>query len=108
MFIVGMLYLPPIQDPSTDMIHEYQADAKEFTSYAVNTGRCRVEQEVVIDFVKQRVTLFSITGITMLNLTAPDGSVEYRQGKSPTDGIRVEDEFHLQIDRIQYRSFNDG
>ncbi|WP_163855534.1 DUF3238 domain-containing protein [Paenibacillus elgii] len=91
-FIGGMLYLPPIQDPSTGMIYEYQADAREFTPHAVNTGRCRVEQEVVIDFVKQRVTSFSNTGVTVLKLTAPDGSVEYKQGKASTDGIRVENE----------------
>ncbi|MCP3776283.1 DUF3238 domain-containing protein [Paenibacillus sp. MZ04-78.2] len=91
-FIGGLLYLPPIQDPSTGMIYEYQADAREFTPYAVNTGRCRVEQEVVIDFVKQRITSFANTGVTVLKLTAPDGSVEYKQGKSSTDGIRVEDE----------------
>ncbi|MEH7483913.1 DUF3238 domain-containing protein [Neobacillus drentensis] len=90
-FIGGMLYLPAIQD-STGMIYEYQGDAREFTPYAVNTGRCRVEQEVVIDFIKQRITTFSDTGITVLKMTTPDGLVEYKQGKASTDGIRVEDE----------------
>jgi hypothetical protein len=51
-----------------------------------------VEQEVVIDFVKQRITSFANTGVTVLKLIAPDGSVEYKQGKSSTDGIKVEDE----------------
>ncbi|GED70700.1 hypothetical protein BRE01_44020 [Brevibacillus reuszeri] len=91
-FIGGMLFLPPIQD-STGMILEYQGDAREFTPYAVNTGRCRVEQEVVIDFVKRRIHSFSDTGVTVLKMTAPDGSVEYKQGKASTDGIRVENEW---------------
>lgn len=90
-FIGGMLYLPPIQD-SSGMIYEYQGDAREFTPHAVNTGRCRVEQEVVIDFVKQRINSFSDTGVTVLKMTAPDGLVEYKQGKASTDGIRIEDE----------------
>ncbi|PWW08752.1 uncharacterized protein DUF3238 [Paenibacillus cellulosilyticus] len=91
-FIGGILYLPPTQDPSTGTIYEFQGDAREFTPYAVNTGRCRVEQEVVIDFVKRRVTTFANTGVTILRLTASDGSVEYKYGKASIEGIRVEDE----------------
>lgn len=91
-FIGGMLYLPPMQDPSTGMIYEFQADAREFTPHASNTGRCRVEQEVVIDFLKQRITSFANTGVTVLKLTAPDGNVEYKQGKASTESILVEDE----------------
>jgi len=89
-FIGGMLYLPPIPDPSTGMIYEFQADAREFTPHAVNTGRCRVEQEVVIDFVKQKISSFADTGVTVLRLTAPDGTIEYKQGKAATEGIQVE------------------
>lgn len=91
-FIGGMLYLPPIQDPETGMTYEFQADAREFTPHAVNTGRCRVEQEVVIDFVKQRICSFADTGITVLKITAPDGAVEYRQDKASAAGIVVDDE----------------
>jgi hypothetical protein len=90
-FIGGMLYLPAIQD-STGMIYEYQGDAREFTPNAVNTGRCRVDQEVVVDFIKQRIISFSDTGITILKITTPEGLVEYKQGKASTDGIRIEDE----------------
>ncbi|BBI36629.1 DUF3238 domain-containing protein [Cohnella abietis] len=91
-FIGGMLYLPPIQDPSTGLIYEYQGDAREFTPHAVNTGRCRVEQEVVIDFVKQRIATFANTGVTVLKLTTPDGTVEFKRGKASTEGILVENE----------------
>ncbi|GBF75813.1 hypothetical protein PA598K_04245 [Paenibacillus sp. 598K] len=91
-FIGGMLYLPPITDPNTGMTYEFQGDDREFTPHAANTGRCRVEQEATIDFVKQRVSAFADTGITVLRLTAPDGSVHYKEGKAATDGIVIEDE----------------
>lgn len=91
-FIGGMLYLPPVQDPSTGLTLEFQADHREFTPHAVNTGRCRVEQEVVVDFVKRRITSFADTGTTVVKITAPDGTINYKQDKAPTNNIVVEQE----------------
>jgi len=91
-FIGGMLYLPPFQDPATGMTYEFQADAREFTPHAVNTGRCRVEQEVVIDFLKRRISSFAGTGVTILKLTTPNGSIEYIHGKASIENILVENE----------------
>jgi hypothetical protein len=45
-FIGGMLYLPATLD-ANGTTYEFQGDAREFTPYAGNSGRCRVEQEVV-------------------------------------------------------------
>lgn len=91
-FIGGMLYLPPMQDPPTGLTLEFQGDGREFTPHAANTGRCRVEQEVVVDFVKRRITSFAATGITVVKVTATDGTITYQQGQASSDNIVVEQE----------------
>ncbi len=47
-------WLAPIKDSSTGRVFEYTGDAREFTPYAVNTMRSRLEQEVIIDFYKKK------------------------------------------------------
>lgn len=46
--------LEPIKDPATGRVFEYAGDAREFTPQAVNTKRSRLEQEVNIDFIKEK------------------------------------------------------
>ncbi|QHT59072.1 DUF3238 domain-containing protein [Paenibacillus lycopersici] len=91
-FIGGMQWLPAMRDPETGIVAEYAGDAREFTPHAVNTGRSRVEQEVVVDFVKRKLFTYGNTGCTTLKQTSPDGIARYTQGKASTEGIRVDDE----------------
>lgn len=46
--------LEPIKDPATGRSFEYAGDAREFTLYAANAKRSRLEQEVNIDFIKEK------------------------------------------------------
>ncbi|MBP3965411.1 DUF3238 domain-containing protein [Paenibacillus lignilyticus] len=91
-FIGGLQWLPAMTDPETGLIHEYAGDAREFTPHAVHTGRSRVEQEVVVDFVKRKLFAFADTGTTTLRVTKPDGISEFKQGKASADGVTVSDE----------------
>ncbi|SEO35434.1 DUF3238 domain-containing protein [Paenibacillus sp. OV219] len=91
-FIGGLQWLPAITDSATGIIYEYAGDAREFSPATVNTGRSRVEQEVVIDFVKRKLFTFASTGYTTLRQTMPGGVSEMKQGKAPTDGVTVEGE----------------
>ncbi|SDX32744.1 DUF3238 domain-containing protein [Paenibacillus sp. CF384] len=91
-FIGGLQWLPAITDPDTGLIHEYAGDAREFTPHAVNTDRSRVEQEVVVDFVKRKLFTFANTGSTTLRVTKPGGISEFKRGKASADGVIVSNE----------------
>ncbi|QHW31714.1 DUF3238 domain-containing protein [Paenibacillus rhizovicinus] len=91
-FIGGLHWLPAMRDPETGIISEYAGDAREFTPHAVNTGRSRVEQEVVVDFVKRKLFTYANTGYTTLKQSTPDGIARFSQGKAATDGVRVDEE----------------
>ncbi|UQZ86560.1 hypothetical protein SK3146_05853 [Paenibacillus konkukensis] len=91
-FIGGMAWLPPAHDPASGNRLEFAADIRGFTPHAVNTGRSRVEQEVVVDFAKRRLVSFGATGVTVLKMTGSDGTVTYRQGHASTEGIVMENE----------------
>lgn len=92
-FIGGVHWLPPVQDPETGIISEYAGDAREFTPHAAHTGRSRAEQEVVVDFVKRKLFAYADTGITTLKQHSPDGrTAQFEQGKANTEGIAVVDE----------------
>ncbi|REE86467.1 uncharacterized protein DUF3238 [Paenibacillus taihuensis] len=91
-FIGGLQWLPAITDPATGITYEYAGDAREFSPETVNTGRSRVEQEVVVDFVKRKLFAFANTGLTSLRQTMPGGLTEMKQGKAPIDGVTVEGE----------------
>ena len=68
-------------------IFEYAGDAREFTPYAVNTKRSRLEQEVIIDFYKKEIFTYADACIVTVKITNPDGSIEYKKGKTSTENI---------------------
>ena len=79
--------LKPIQDPATGRVFEYAGDAREFTPYAVNTKRSRLEQEVIIDFYKREIFTYADACIVTVKITNPDGSIEYQKGETSTENI---------------------
>ncbi|MEK5300020.1 DUF3238 domain-containing protein [Bacillus sp. FSL R10-2201] len=79
--------LKPIQDPATGRVFEYAGDAREFTPYAVNTKRSRLEQEVVVDFYKREIFTYADACIVIVEITNPDGSIEYQKGETSTENI---------------------
>ncbi|MBJ8099786.1 DUF3238 domain-containing protein [Bacillus cereus group sp. N11] len=66
---------------------EFEGDSREFTPYAVNAMRSRVEQEVVVDFHKKEIFTYGNTGITTERVTTSDGSVHTRTGKASSERI---------------------
>ncbi|MFK4428224.1 DUF3238 domain-containing protein [Bacillus sp. RC51] len=79
--------LKPIQDPAAGRVFEYAGDAREFTPYAVNTKRSRLEQEVVVDFYKREIFTYADACIVTVKITNPDGSIEYQKGETSTENI---------------------
>ncbi|MED1021675.1 MULTISPECIES: DUF3238 domain-containing protein [Bacillus] len=79
--------LKPIQDPATGRVFEYAGDAREFTPYAVNTKRSRLEQEVVVDFYKREIFTYADACIVTVKIKNPDGSIEYQKGETSTENI---------------------
>lgn len=84
---IPMSWTEPKKDIQTGKVIQFEGDSREFTPYAVNTMRSRVEQEVVVDFYKKEIFSYSNTGITTERVTSPDGSVYQRTGKASTEGI---------------------
>ncbi|MEX0377319.1 DUF3238 domain-containing protein [Bacillus sp. S4] len=80
-------WLKPIKESATGRILEYAGDAREFTPYAVNTMRSRLEQEVIIDFYKKEIFTFADACITTVKITNQDDSIEHKKGKTGTDNI---------------------
>lgn len=66
---------------------EFEGDDRGFTPHAVNTGRCRVEQEAVVDFTDEGLRSYADTGTSVERITYPDGTQELRSGKASADGI---------------------
>ncbi len=66
---------------------EFRGDDREFTPHAVNTGRCRVEQEAVVDFSHREFVEYADTGTSVERTTRTDGTEDVRTGKASTDGI---------------------
>ncbi|SCB92303.1 DUF3238 domain-containing protein [Bacillus wiedmannii] len=79
--------LEPIKDSATGRVFEYAGDAREFTPYAVNTKRSRLEQEVTVDFYKREIFTYADACIVTVKITNPDGSIEYQKGETSTDNI---------------------
>ncbi|MEH7463525.1 DUF3238 domain-containing protein [Bacillus thuringiensis] len=88
---IPMPWTEPKKDMQTGNIIQFEGDSREFTPYAVNAMRSRVEQEVVVDFYKKEVFTYANTGITTERVTTPDGSVRKRTGKASTEGILCTD-----------------
>ncbi|MBG9737168.1 DUF3238 domain-containing protein [Paenibacillus alvei] len=84
---IPMSWTEPKQELESGNIVQYEGDTREFTPYAVNAMRSRVEQEVVVDLYKKEVFSYSNTGITTEKVTLPDDSVHKRTGKASTEGI---------------------
>lgn len=80
-------WLEPIKDPTTGKLFEYTGDAREFTPYAVNTMRSRLEQEVIIDFYKKEIFSHANACIVTVKIKNPDGSIEYKKGRTSTENI---------------------
>jgi hypothetical protein len=79
------------KDVQTGNVIQFEGDSREFTPYAVNAMRSRVEQEVVVDFYKKEIFTYANTGITTERVTTPDGSVHIKTGKASTEGILCTD-----------------
>lgn len=88
---IPMSWTEPKKDIQTGNVIQFEGDSREFTPYAVNTMRSRVEQEVVVDFYKKEIFTYANTGITTERVTTPDGSVNKRTGKAGTEGILCTD-----------------
>ncbi|MBX9975686.1 DUF3238 domain-containing protein [Cytobacillus firmus] len=84
---IPMPWTEPRKDIQTGKVIQFEGDSREFTPYAVNTMRSRIEQEVVVDFYKKEIFSDANTGITSERVIFPDGSVKKRTGKASTDGI---------------------
>lgn len=70
---------------------QFQGDDRGFTPYAVNTGRSRIEQEVVIDLSRQKCLEYTDTGHSKERIEQADGSTKVRTGKADTSAITVTD-----------------
>ena len=79
--------LEPIKDPATGRSFEYAGDTREFTPYAANAKRSRLEQEVNIDFYKREIFTYADACIVTVKITNSDGSIEYQKGETSTENI---------------------
>ncbi|KQL43622.1 permease [Brevibacillus choshinensis] len=84
---IPMSWTEPRKDAQTGNVIEFEGDSREFTPYAVNTMRSRIEQEVVVDFYKKEIFSYANTGISTERVTTPDGSVHKRSRKAGTEKI---------------------
>ncbi|WP_427109842.1 DUF3238 domain-containing protein [Lysinibacillus xylanilyticus] len=84
---IPMSWTEPKKDAQTGNLIQFEGDSREFTPYAVNAMRSRIEQEVVVDFYKKEIFTYANTGITTERITFPDGSVHKRTGKASTERI---------------------
>ena len=70
---------------------QFRGDDREFTPHAVNTGRSRVEQEVVIDLAREELLTHADTGRSKERIERSDGTREICEGKADTSNITVTD-----------------
>lgn len=70
---------------------QFHGDDREFTPHTVNTGRSRVEQEVVIDLTRGELLTHADTGRSKARIERSDGTIEIREGKADTSNIMVTD-----------------
>lgn len=88
---IPMSWTEPKKDTQTGNMIQFEGDSREFTPYAVNAMRSRIEQEAVVDFYKKDIFTYANTGITTERIITPDGSVIKKTGKASTDGILCTD-----------------
>lgn len=84
---IPMAWTEPKKDTQTGNVIQFEGDSREFTPYAVNAMRSRIEQEAVVDFYKKDIFTYANTGITTERIITPDGSAIKKTGKASTDGI---------------------
>ncbi|MFJ7738773.1 DUF3238 domain-containing protein [Lysinibacillus sp. NPDC097287] len=84
---IPMSWTEPKIDVQTGKAIQFEGDSREFTPNAVNTMRSRIEQEVIVDFLKKEIFTYANTGITTERVTNPDGSATKRSGKASTENI---------------------
>jgi hypothetical protein len=70
---------------------QFRGDNREFTPHTVNTGRSRVEQEVVVDLAREDVLTYADTGRSKERVERPNGTREVHEGKADASGISVTD-----------------
>jgi len=87
---IPMSWTEPKKDAQSGNLIQFEGDSRDFTPFAVNTMRSRIEQEVVVDFYKKEIYTYANTGITTERVTVPDGSIIKRAGKASTEGILCE------------------
>ncbi|WP_374966570.1 DUF3238 domain-containing protein [Lysinibacillus sp. RS5] len=88
---IPMSWTEPKKDTQTGNVVQFEGDSREFTPYAVNAMRSRIEQEAVVDFYKKDIFTYANTGITTERIITPDGSAIKKTGKASTDGILCTD-----------------
>ncbi|NOU88296.1 DUF3238 domain-containing protein [Paenibacillus sp. LMG 31460] len=88
---IPISWTEPKHDIQTGNIIQFEGDSREFTPYAVNAMRSRVEQEVVVDFYKNEIFIYANTGISTERIITLDGSVHKRTGKAGTESILCTD-----------------
>lgn len=88
---IPMSWTEPKKDIQTGNIIQFEGDSREFTAFAVNAMRSRIEQEVIVDFYKKEIFSYANTGITTEKITTADGSVKKRTGKASTEDILCND-----------------
>jgi hypothetical protein len=70
---------------------QFRGDDREFTPHTVNTGRSRVEQEVVVDLTREELLTYADTGRSKERVDRANDTREIREGKADTSGITVTD-----------------
>ena len=56
---IPMSWTEPKKDTQTGNVIQFEGDSREFTPYAVNAMRSRIEQEVVVDFYKKEIFTYA-------------------------------------------------
>ncbi|PGL73154.1 DUF3238 domain-containing protein [Bacillus sp. AFS055030] len=84
---IPMPWTEPRLDNESGNIIEFEGDSREFTPFAVNTMRSRIEQEVIVDFYKKKIFTYANTGITTMRVTASNGSISKATGKASSEQI---------------------
>lgn len=101
-FIPDVLWMAPGIDSSTGTQFEFGEVTREFFTNKVNTMCSRVEQEVVVDFLKKEVFSYSKTGITNAKITYPNGKVEVMSGRASSEGIYCGNINWLSEEAVQF------
>lgn len=79
------------RNTDVDATVEFRGDDREFTPHAADTGRSRIEQEAVVDFVREKLSVRATAGQSQERITYPDGTVSFEEGLASTDGVFATD-----------------